>query len=243
MEFAAFSPVMQLHSGVNLGPWDYGPQALDIFRQYSRLHMTLFPYRYAAAQESARTGIPIMRALVLLHQDDRQASQAIDEYYFGPDILVAPLLSPATQRSVYLPAGDWINYWTGERLHGQQAIVVDAPLDRLPLFVRSGVVIPKIPEDVMTLVPGDSSQAPGVQHLDDRRECEIYPGQHSNVTDFEGRTLVFSAGPNQSVEIQGPAAKVTLMWRFEQPTSVHCEWQAARLATSAAERLCNPVSP
>ena len=51
-EFSAFSPVMQLHSAINLGPWDYGAQALDIFRRYSRLHMSLFPYRYAAAQES-----------------------------------------------------------------------------------------------------------------------------------------------------------------------------------------------
>lgn len=218
-EFAAFSPVMQLHSGVNLGPWDYGARALDIFRQYSRLHMSLFPYRYNAAQESARTGMPIMRALVLLHQDDHQASQTIDEYYFGPDLLVAPVLSPASQRSVYLPAGDWISYWSGERLHGQQTIVVDASLDRLPLFVRSGAVIPKIPDDVMTLVPGDSSQSPTVQHLDDRREYEIYPGPHSILTDFEGRVLSFSPGPSNTVMIEGPEAKVTLIWRFEQPTS------------------------
>ncbi len=219
-EFAAFSPVMQLHSGVNLGPWDYGAQALDIFRQYSCLHMSLFPYRYAAAQESTHTGMPIMRALVLLHQDDRQALQTIDEYYFGPDFLVAPLLSPATQRSVYLPAGDWINYWNGERLHGQQTIVVDASLDRLPLFVRSGSVIPKIPNDVMTLVPKDPSQLSTVQHLDDRREYEIYPGPHFSLTDFEGRVLSFSAGPSNSVRIQGPDAKVTLIWRFEVPSSV-----------------------
>lgn len=80
-EFSAFSPVMQLHSGINLGPWDYGPQALDIFRRYSRLHMSLFPYRYAAAQESVQTGMPIMRALVLVHQNDRQAMETQDEYY------------------------------------------------------------------------------------------------------------------------------------------------------------------
>ena len=216
-EFSAFSPVMQLHSAVNLGPWDYGPQALDIFRQYSRLHMSLFPYRYAAAQESLRTGMPMMRALVLLHQDDREATQTIDEYYFGPDFLVAPVLSPATQRSVYLPDGGWINYWTGERLQGRRTVVQDAPLDRIPLFVRSGAVIAKIPEDVMTLVPADSSQSNSVQHLDDRREYEIYPGAHQTFTDFEGRTFSFGT---QDMEIQGPAAKMTLIWRFDAPAGV-----------------------
>ncbi len=114
-EFSAFSPVMQLHSAINLGPWDYGAEALDIFRRYSRLHMSLFPYRYAAAQESARTGMPLMRALVLFHPARRRGAAATDEYYFGPDLLVAPVVTPGTQRSVHLPEGEWLDYWSGAR--------------------------------------------------------------------------------------------------------------------------------
>ena len=228
-EFSAFSPVMQLHSGINLGPWDYSSQALEIFRQYSRLHMSLFPYRYSAAQESARTGMPMMRALVLVNQDDRQAAETIDEYYFGTDFLVAPVLSAGTQRSVYLPAGDWINYWSGERLSGRQTIIVDAPLNRVPLFVRAGAVIPRIPEDVMTLVPADSSQAPSVQHLDDRREYEIYPGPQARLTDFEGRSLSFREGANKEIEIQGAAARIALIWRFRAPGSVTVNGKSLKL--------------
>jgi alpha-D-xyloside xylohydrolase len=86
-EFSAFSPLMEVHSSINLGPWDYGDQALDIFRRYARLHMSLFPYRYAAAQASHRTGMPMMRALVLDFPDDSTARAATDEYEFGPDFL------------------------------------------------------------------------------------------------------------------------------------------------------------
>lgn len=220
-EFAAFSPIMQLHSGINLGPWDYGQQALEIFRHYSRLHMSLFPYRYSAAQESARTGMPLMRALLLLHQEDPNAQRTTDEYEFGSDLLVAPLLNPGTQRSVYLPAGDWVDYWSGRRFVGQQTIVVDAPLDRIPLHVRAGAILSKIPEDVMTLVPWNGPGASPVPSLDDRRVYEFYPGAAETLVDFEGRRLELrTAGDEKTLKMNGPPARVTLVWRFELPTRV-----------------------
>ena len=92
-----------------------GTQALDVYRKYAVLHMSLFPYRYAAAQESAKTGMPIMRALALVYQDDARARVARDEYMFGPDLLVAPVVDENTRRPVYLPAGEWVDYWTGAR--------------------------------------------------------------------------------------------------------------------------------
>jgi alpha-D-xyloside xylohydrolase len=90
-EYAAFSPVMEVMSSANIGPWDFDAkwpgqhEALDVYRKYAVLHMSLFPYRYAAAQEAAKTGMPIMRALVLQYQDDARARTAKDEYLFGPD--------------------------------------------------------------------------------------------------------------------------------------------------------------
>lgn len=159
---------MEVMSAMNLGPWDYGQEALRIFRAYSVLHMSLFPYRYAAAEESARNGLPMMRALVLMHQQDRVARETEDEYYFGPDLLVAPVLSPALQRSVYLPEGQWTDFWTGRRVQGRQSILVDAPLERLPLFVRDGAVLPRIPDDVMTLLRREQFDDAKVQALDDR---------------------------------------------------------------------------
>jgi alpha-D-xyloside xylohydrolase len=185
--------------------------------------MSLFPYRYAAAQEAAKTGMPLMRALVLFHPLDPAAQGAVDEYYFGPDLLVAPVVTPGTRRRVHLPEGAWVDYWTGARLSGPLDTAVDAPLDRVPLFVRAGAVLPKIPEDVMTLVPWKGPGTPPVQTLDDRRVYEIYPGGGAprELRDFEGRRLTFSAAKGRTtLRLTGAAARVTLVWRFEPPSAV-----------------------
>jgi len=224
-EYSALSPGMEVMSQMNLGPWDYGDEALRIFRMYSVLHMSLFPYRYAAAQESARDGLPMMRALALMHQDDPEARVAETEYYFGPDLLVAPVLSPVTERAVYLPEGAWIDFWTGKRLAGRRTIVAAAPLDRIPLYVCDGAILPRIPEDIMTLVPRAEVKNPQVRTLDDRRVYEIYPGEPLRaITDFEGRTVAMGAGRN-SLAIDGKPAQVTLRWPFGGPGSVTCNGQ------------------
>ncbi len=206
-EFSAFSPVMEVHSSINLGPWDYGDEGLDIFRRYSRLHMSLFPYRYRAAQESHRTGMPLMRALVFEFPTDSVARTATDEYEFGPDLLVAPMVTAGTTRTIHIPRGEWIDYWSGAPVSGPKDTTVAVPLDRIPLFVRAGAILPKIPEDVMTLVP----------ELDDRRIYDIYPGPGRTLTDFEGRRLDRAGN---KLRIGGKAAQVTLTWRGERPRGV-----------------------
>ena len=233
-EYSAFSPTMELLSTSNRGPWDYGDEALQNYRKYSVLHMSLFPYRYAAAQEAAKTGIPIMRALVLEYQNDKQGREAKDEYLFGPDLLVAPVIDENTSRAVYLPAGDWIDYWSGKRLTGGNVVIAQAPLDVLPLYARAGAVIPRIPEDVMTLVPPAESGNSSVKSLDDRRVYELWPtagdGQSVTITDFEGRTLRRSA---HSLGIEGKAARVTIRWRFAPVASVTLGTTPLELHTDA----------
>jgi len=232
-EYAAFSPAMEILSQDNLGPWSYGDQALATFRKFATLHMSLFPYRYAAAQEAAKTGMPIMRALPLLFQDDEQARQVKDEYMFGPDLLVAPMVTPGTQRAVYLPAHrEWMNYWTGEHVMGGQTVIADVPLDSIPLYVLAGAVIPKIPEDVMTLVPQSESGNTRVKAMDDRRVYEVM-GNHTNgpfgvgFTDFEGRKIGLVAN---TLKISGDsAAHIIVRWRFLQPTHVTVNGTAAKV--------------
>ena len=226
-EYAAFSPLMEVMSSKNIGPWDFdrnGPpgshEALDVYRKYTVLHMSLFPYRYAAAQEAAKTGMPLMRALVLQYQDDPRARTAKDEYLFGPDFLVAPVVDEGTQRAVYLPAGEWVDYWTGKQTAGGQVLVADAPLDTIPLWVRAGAVLPKIPEDVMTLVPQKESGNTAVKSLDDRRVYEVIGGAdaaETTRTDFEGRVL---ARTGTSLKISGSAARVIVRWRLGAVGSV-----------------------
>jgi len=222
-------------SGMNLGPWDYGDEALRIFRFYSVLHMSLFPYRYAAAQESARTGMPMVRALVLADQEDAEARDAAGEYLLGPDLLVAPVLSPVTQRAVYLPAGNWIDYWTGRCFNGKQTIVAEAPINRIPVFVREGSILPKIPEDVMTLVAQSQIKSPGIHALDDRRVYEIWPGNDARtLADFEGRSLAYEPKTG-SLRIAGAPARITLRWKFAHPAAVSVNGHKLDAVSTAAD--------
>jgi alpha-D-xyloside xylohydrolase len=238
-EYAAFSPLMEVMSSKNISPWNFdanGPsgshEALDIYRKYAVLHMSLFPYRYAAAQRAARTGMPIMRALVLNWQDDPRARTAKDEYMFGDDFLVAPVIDEGTQRPAYLPPGDWVDYWTGRHEPGGRVVVADAPLDVIPVWVRAGAVVPKIPEDVMTLVPQKESGNTTVKTLDDRRVYEVIGANpaDSKLTDFEGRTVV-RAG--KTLKIAGSAAKVTVRWRFGLVTNVTVNGAPANVHSEA----------
>jgi alpha-D-xyloside xylohydrolase len=237
-EYSAFSPTMEILSQTNAMPWNWdaagGTQALDVYRKYAVLHMSLFPYRYAAAQESAKTGMPTMRALVLEYQNDEQARVAKDEYMFGPDFLVAPVVDENTRRPVYLPAGEWVDYWTGKQVTGGETIVVDAPTDVIPVFVRAGAVIAKIPEDVMTLVPQSESGNTTVKSLDDRRVYEINDdgGGASTITDFEGRKVTRSG---KTLRITGDsAAHVTVRWRFVKPQNVMVDGEPVKMIDDAA---------
>jgi len=239
-EYSAFSPTMEILSQTNEQPWNWdektgGSQALDVYRKYATLHMSLFPYRYAAAQEAAKTGMPIMRALVLQHQNDERARATKDEYMFGPDFLVAPVVDENTRRVVYLPQGDWVDYWTGTRFSGGKTILVDAPADLLPLYVRSGAVIPKIPEDVMTLVPQSESGNSKVKSMDDRRVYEIIGGVGSadtTITDFEKRVVMRDA--NSLKIIGNSAAHMIVRWRFDRVKNPTVNGAAVKVQTDTA---------
>jgi alpha-D-xyloside xylohydrolase len=189
VQLGALSPVMRTQRNGFALPAKVRPQIDDDdqipnWRRWTKLHTQLYPYLRAAEAEYRRTGMPIMRHLVLAHPDDPAAIAHDDEFLFGPDLLAAPVLAPgAREREVYLPAGDWVDLWRaaaydapgdGGLVLGDAAVVsgprtttVPAPLDELPLFVRAGAVLPLLPADVDTLADyGDP--APGLVKLTDR---------------------------------------------------------------------------
>jgi alpha-D-xyloside xylohydrolase len=247
-EYAAFSPVMEVMSGANIGPWDFdrrdgGTKALDCYRKYAVLHMSLFPYRFAAAQEAAKTGMPIMRGLVLYNQDDDSARVRKDEYLFGPDMLVAPVIDEGVSRVVYLPVHGgpsdaktrWIDYWSGIATDGGTTLTVNAPLDVIPVWVRAGAVLPRIPEDVMTLVPAAESGNAAIKTLDERRIYEIVGSSTGATTtnDFEGRTILHTG---DSLRISGAKkAHVIVRWKFVPVHSATLNGAAVNLVTSDGE--------
>jgi alpha-glucosidase (family GH31 glycosyl hydrolase) len=122
------------------------PQVEVICRKYLELRYRMLPYLYSAVRECVLTGMPVMRALWLHHSDDPQAVARGDEYLWGRDLLVAPVVEPgATARRVYLPRGTWYDFWTGERVDGGREISRAVDLETIPLYVRAGAVIPMGP--------------------------------------------------------------------------------------------------
>jgi alpha-glucosidase (family GH31 glycosyl hydrolase) len=124
------------------------------------------PYLYSAIKETCDTGLPVMRALWLHYPDDAAAAARGDEYLYGRDILVAPVVEKsATTRNLYLPKGYWYDFWTNEKHTGGQEINRSVDLGTLPLYVRAGAVIPT----------GPIKQYTGEQ-VDGPLTLTIYPG-------------------------------------------------------------------
>jgi len=143
-QFGALSPLVRFHGTTSRLPWDFPEPAADAAVAALRLRYRLLPYLYSAAVESARTGVPLLRALLVDSPDDPSAWTAELEYRLGEDLLVAPMTDPDGIRSVYLPAGRWVDHWTGEVQLGGRHITVHPPLNEVPLFVRHGALIPVV---------------------------------------------------------------------------------------------------
>jgi len=175
-EWGSFQPVMRAHGErTHNEVWSYGKQAEPILAKYLKLRYQLLPYTYSVAHRSYQTGAPYMRALFMDFPNDAKAADIPDEYMYGPAFLVAPVTEQgATHRTVYLPAGyDWYNYWTNERLHGGETILADAPIDRLPLFVKAGSIVPL----------GSSVQS--AQQRQTIASLRVYPGANGAFTLFQ----------------------------------------------------------
>jgi alpha-D-xyloside xylohydrolase len=144
-EYGAFQPNFRTHGTRKHNEvWSYGKQAEPILEKYLRLRYELMPYIYSLGRLSHETGAPFMRGLFMDFGSDPQVANIGDEYMFGPALLVAPVTEQGvTSRQVYLPAGtDWYDFWTNTKLRGGQTITAAAPIDRIPVFVRAGSILP-----------------------------------------------------------------------------------------------------
>ncbi len=125
-----------------------------ICRKFLELRYRLLPYNYTLMREACDTGVPPMRALWLHYPRDAEAVKLGDEYLWGRDILVAPVVEKgATSRRVYLPAGVWFDWWTGRQLEGGRWVEREVDLATLPLYVRAGAIIPLDPVRQYTAQP------------------------------------------------------------------------------------------
>ena len=177
-QFGAFSPIFRVHGTRNPSEnelWSYGPEAGKILVDYDTLRYRLMPYIYSQAWRVTNERSTIMRPLVMDWRTDARAQNTGDEYLFGPSILVNPVYQQgATSRSVYLPKATWYDFWTGEKLAGEQTIQAAAPLEKLPLYVRAGSILPLGPTMEWT-----------TEKPEDPIELRIYPGADGDFTLYE----------------------------------------------------------
>lgn len=161
-EWGAFCPVMRLHgdreprqpqhgttggaacrSGAANEVWSYGEEVYGICKKYMEIREKMRPYTRNIMKEAHEKGTPVMRTLFYMYPQDPVCWEVEDEYFYGPDVLVAPILyAGQTSRSVYLPKGDsWVEFAGGKEYEGGNIITVEAPLDVIPVFVKKGSVL------------------------------------------------------------------------------------------------------
>jgi len=170
-EYGTFLPTLRVHGErKHTEIWAYGRQAEAILARYDRLRYQLIPYIYSLARHTYESGAPFMRALWMDFPGDPKVADIGDEYMFGPDFLVAPVTSQGqTRKQVYLPAGaDWYDYWTHTRIPGGRTVTVDAPIDRIPVFVRAGSILP-----LGAVVPSTATPQ-AIERI------RVYPGRDAN---------------------------------------------------------------
>jgi alpha-D-xyloside xylohydrolase len=149
-QYGAFCPIFRVH-GTRTNDqnelWSYGPEAQAILTSFDRLRYRLLPYIYSLAWKTTSQGYTPMRPLVMDFSADSRVLNIGDQFMYGPSILVSPVTEQgAVRRHLYLPKGAWVDFWTGKTLDGGRAIDAEAPLNRLPLCVRAGSIIPMGPD-------------------------------------------------------------------------------------------------
>lgn len=148
-QVGAFTPFCRNHSAIDTirqEPWLFGEKVEEICRSYIGLRYRLMPTLYSLFYEASVSGLPIVRPLLMEYPDDATVYNLCDQFLFGPHVLIAPILRPGTfSRAVYLPAGVWFDYWTGERHVGGRWILAEAPLETMPIYVRAGGILAEQP--------------------------------------------------------------------------------------------------
>jgi alpha-D-xyloside xylohydrolase len=204
-EFGTFCPLLRVHGELrHREMWELGDAGSPAYQAellFDRLRYRLFPYLYSWAWKVTHAGATFMRPLVMDFPDDPQVRGLTDEYMFGDSLLVCPITHyKARSRQVYLPAGTWYDLWTGKAMKpGVQEVA--APLDRMPLFVKAGAILPI---------------GPDLQYISEKPQDPItlyvYPGADGDFTLYEddGTTYGYEKGKYSEIPIHWDDATKTL---------------------------------
>jgi len=185
----------------------HNPEVEPICRKYLELRYRLLPYLYSAVHQCATTGMPILRALWLHYPEDPKAVACDNQYLWGENILVAPVVEKdVTSRKVYLPQGDWFDFWSGERITGGRDLSRAVDLETMPLFVRAGAILPL---------------GPVKQYVDEKIDqpvsISIYPGSDASFLLYEddGKSFNYRRGEWTGTKMKWNDESRTLTMQLE----------------------------
>ena len=204
-QYGTFNPVLRVHGTRNPDEnelWSYGPEALKTLVSFDRLRYRMLPYIYSLAWKTTSAGYTLMRPLVMDFRTDARAQNVGDQFMFGPALLVNPVTEPSAEsRRVYLPEAKWFDFWNGTAQEGGRAIEAAAPIDRLPLFVRAGSILPLGPEMEWS-----------TEKAEDPNELRIYPGADGDFTLYEDENdgYNYEKGVYATIPLHWDDAKRTL---------------------------------
>lgn len=237
VQVGCFSPLMRCHGTEPREPWEYGQEAVQIYRFYAWLRENLLEYIYRAAVEAHEQGGPIMRLPALAFPDDPEAANCDDQYMFGPDILVAPVLPGTTRREVTMPAGRWVDFWNGNVVNGPRRLTTEAPLNRIPLYLRGSALFP---------AALDADRQWGTSMTAGRIQAAVATPQEAG--DFalhldwpEVRYLLLYGAEAAAIEVNGQKLPEAAAADFSASGPA---WQreAARITVRLPEGLCRHIS-
>ena len=205
-EWGAFNPIFRVH-GTRGNPdgnelWSYGPEAQKILVDYDRLRYRLLPYTYSLAWMNTNQAYTPMRPLLMDFRTDAHVVDIGDQFMYGPAFLVNPITQPgATRRDLYLPQGKWYDFWSGKMLQGSQTVQAEAPIERMPLYIRAGSIVPMGPEIEW------STQKPA-----DPIELRVYRGANGDFSLYEDEndTYDYEKGMYATIPFHWDDARQTL---------------------------------
>ena len=205
MQMAVFHPFFRTHSSGDHGdqePWSFGEETTDLIREAIELRYQLLPYIYTLFWKNVNEGTPMLLPLVFVDQEDKETHFRMEEFCMGNQMLVCPISEESVDgRKLYLPKGNWYNYWTNELFEGKQEYFVDVAINQIPMFVKSGSIIPHYPvmqyvgqkkiESLVLHVYCDECEMESTVYEDDG---DFYDYEQGN---FTLRTFTFSGNPKE----------------------------------------------
>jgi alpha-glucosidase/alpha-D-xyloside xylohydrolase len=184
----------------------HNPAVEPICKKYLELRYRMMPYLYSAVRECTQSGMPIMRSLWLHYPNEAAAVARGDEYLWGRDILVAPVVEKgATERKLYLPHGAWYDFWTNEKHDGGRDVTRPVDLDTIPLYVRAGAIVPMGPVKQYT-----------AEKVDGPLDISVYPGADGSFLLYEddGGSFNYRKGEWMGIQMSWNDARNVLTLRL-----------------------------